>query len=117
MININSIAILMLLIQIIHSIEELTTGFNKQWYLTKLSFRSFFLFEIIHSLFWIAVVFVKDFPYRNNFLLFFIVLMFANGIQHLVWFGFKKSYVPGLITAPFLIALFLIFYFQIGGFL
>ncbi|OGH20775.1 MAG: hypothetical protein A3D74_05630 [Candidatus Levybacteria bacterium RIFCSPHIGHO2_02_FULL_37_13] len=112
MINVEIIPIAMLLVQILHSVEELSTGFHKKWYFTKLSFKTFLIFEIIHNLFWSLVVFIKDFPYRSELLLFFIALMFANGVQHIVWFGFKKKYVPGLITAPIHIVLFFIFYFQ-----
>lgn len=110
--SIEFFAIIFLFVQILHSIEELSTGFHKKWYFTKMSFKTFLTFEIIHNLFWSAAVFIKGFPYRNELLLFFFALMFANGVQHLVWAGFKKSYVPGLITAPIHILVFLIFYFQ-----
>jgi hypothetical protein len=112
MIDINFIATAMFFVQIAHSIEELSTGFNEKWYLAKLSFNTFLTFEIFHNLFWALVVFIKDFPARNQLILFFIALMFANGIQHIVWFGFKKKYVPGLVTAPIHLILFFIFYFQ-----
>ncbi len=110
--NIEITVILMLFVQILHSIEELTMGFHKKWYLMKLSFKTFLIFEIIHNAFWSYVVLNKEVAFRKELLLFFIALMFANGVQHLVWFGFKKKYVPGLLTSPIHIMLFLLFYFQ-----
>ena len=112
MIQIELFATLFLLVQLFHSVEELSTGFHKRWYLTKLSFKTFLIFEIIHNLFWTGVVLIKSVPYRKELLFFFFALMFVNGVQHIVWFGFKKKYVPGLITAPIHIVLFLFFYFQ-----
>lgn len=106
-------AFLMYFIQLTHSIEELSTGFHKKWFLFKMSFKTFLLFEIIHNFFWFTVLFLPEFPYREQLLAFFIVLMLANGIEHLIWAGIVKKYVPGLITAPIHIILFLIFYFQI----
>ena len=63
-------------------------------------------------MFWIFVLLSSSFPSRENFQAFFLVLMFANGIQHLVWWGCEKKYVPGLITAFAHIALFIVFYFK-----
>jgi hypothetical protein len=103
--------IISLLVQLIHSVEELTTGFHKRWYLFKMPFQIFLSFEILFSAFWIFVYF-SSFAYRENFQVFFLILMFANGIQHLVWWGCEKKYVPGLITAFAHIAIFAIFYFK-----
>lgn len=89
-----------LLVQIIHSIEELVTGFHKKWYLFKMPFWIFFLFEIVFSSFWIVVWLWSDFPNRLRFQTFFLILMFVNGVQHLVWAAVTRKYVPGLITAP-----------------
>ena len=100
-------------VQLLHSLEELSTGFNKKWYLYKMPFRTFLAFEIFFSLFWGIVIFYKSFPARDGLLAFFMVLMFANGVQHLVWSGCVKKYVPGLVTAPIHIIIFLVFYFYI----
>ena len=100
-----------LLVQLIHSVEELTTGFHRKWYLFKMPFKVFLSFELLFSAFWIFVFF-SSLPYRENFQAFFLVLMFANGIQHLVWYGWEKKYVPGLITAFAHIAVFIVFYFK-----
>jgi hypothetical protein len=97
-----------------HSAEELSTGFHKQWYLFKMSFRTFLIFEIFFSSFFILILFSTAFPYRNLIQELFLVLMFANGVQHLVWWGALKKYVPGLITAFVHIGVFLVFYFTIN---
>lgn len=101
-----------LLIQVIHAIEELTTGFNKKWYAFKIPFWVFLAFEIIFEGFWIAVWLLQDFPNRTLLQAFFLALMFANGVQHIVWAGNVKKYVPGLITAPVHIIVFLVYYFK-----
>ena len=102
-----------LLVQLFHSIEELSTGFHKKWYLFTMPFWVFLAFEIAFSLFWIVVLVNRTFPNRELFQTSFLVLMFANGIQHLVWWRAKKKYVPGLITAFLHIFVFLIFYSQV----
>jgi hypothetical protein len=101
-----------LFVQLAHSVEELTTGFHRRWYLFKMPFRVFLSFELLFSAFWIFVSLLSSFPNRENFQAFFLVLMFANGIQHLVWWGCEKNYVPGLITAFAHIAVFIVFYFK-----
>lgn len=105
-------ALILFGVQLLHSIEELSTGFHKKWYLFKMPFWVFLAFEILFTLFWAAVLFVQTFPYRENLLAFFILLMFANGVQHIVWWGWAKKYIPGLITAFIHVVIFMIFYFQ-----
>lgn len=104
-------ASLMYLVQVCHSVEELSTGFHKKWYLFKMPFNIFLTFEILHNIFWGLVIFTNFIPFKEMLTAFFIALMFANGIQHLVWFGVEKKYVPGLVTAPIHIIVFLVFYF------
>jgi len=110
---INHFALLIYLVQLAHSVEELSTGFHSKWYLFKMSFWVFLGFEILFNIFWGAVLFFNQFPSREYLLVFFIALMFANGVQHIVWAGVVKKYVPGFITAPLHICLFLMFYYQI----
>src|SRR3989338_5368201 len=98
---------LSLLIQLVHSIEELSTGFHRKWYLFKMPFWVFLTFELVFSLFWIFVLLFPTLPYRSNIQAVFLMLMFANGIQHIVWAYSVKKYVPGLITAPIHIIIFL----------
>ncbi len=104
--------ILSLATQLVHSIEELTTGFHKQYYLFKMSFKAFLAFEILFTLFWVGVLLLPDSPSKGYLQAFFLILMFANGVQHLVWWGTVKKYVPGLITAFVHAALFLAFYYK-----
>lgn len=111
--SLESFYLLSLIIQIVHSIEELSTGFHKKWYLVKIPLKLFFIWEISFSIFWLLVFILKNFPGRENLMLFFLALMFANGVQHLVWVGSVKKYVPGLLTAPIHIIVFLVFYYTV----
>jgi hypothetical protein len=108
--DLESFYILSLSVQVIHSIEELSTGFHKRWYLFKMPFWAFLVFEICFSGFWIVVLMNPIFPYRSTLQLFFLLLMFANGIQHFVWWGNVKKYVPGLLTAPIHIIIAIIYF-------
>lgn len=103
--------IILLALQCVHSLEELSTGFHKKWYLFTMPFVVFLVFELLFQAFCIFVFFSPEFPYRITLMAFFNLLMFANGVQHLVWAGVVKKYVPGLVTAPLFIATFLLFYF------
>ncbi len=100
-------------IQLLHSIEELSTGFHKKWYFFTMHFWLFLLFEICFSLFWGLVIFTDFIPYKRELSEFFLLLMFANGVQHVVWFGWTKKYVPGLITALAHIGWFVYVYFNL----
>lgn len=102
--------VISLVVQIAHSIEELSTGFHKKWYVFKMPFWVFLVFEIVFNGFWIVVFLLQDFPSRTHLQAFFLALMFANGVQHVVWAGNVKKYVPGLITAVLHIIIFLIYY-------
>lgn len=102
-----------LAVQIAHAIEELSTGFHKKWYLVRMPFWVFLVFELVFEGFWIVVYLFQDFPNRAVLQAFFLALMFANGVQHLVWAGSVKKYVPGLLTAPIHIIIFLVFYFTV----
>ncbi len=104
--------VLSLFVQLIHSVEELSTGFHKKWYLFKMPFWVFLTFEILFALFWFAVLLIDTLPIRESLQKFFLFLMLANGVQHLIWWRFAKKYVPGLITAPLHIGVFLTFYFS-----
>ncbi len=105
-----------LMVQLAHSFEELSTGFHKKWYAFKMPFWVFLTFELCFSAFWIMVLLLPGFPYRIYLQEFFLALMFANGVQHIVWWGATKKYVPGLITAPIHILIFLTFYFRLLAF-
>ncbi len=102
-----------LIVQLFHSVEELSTGFHRKWYLFKMPFWVFLSFEIIFTAFWLLVLFTPTFPYRETLQGFFLVLMLANGIQHIIWSGVVKKYAPGLVTAPLHVLVFVVYYFQI----
>jgi len=104
--------LLMLGIQLAHSIEELANDFHKLFPLFKMSFRFFFSFEIIFFSFWSAIFLFQDFVFRDQFMLLFIFLMLVNGIWHSIWWMTKRKYVPGIYTAPLFILVFLLFHFN-----
>lgn len=111
--EISTFFIISLIIQLFHSTEELSTGFHKKWYLFKMPFWQFLSFEIVFTLFWVVIPLVVEPPSKEYLQAFFLVLMFANGVQHMIWWGVAKKYVPGLITAFAHIAVFMTFYFKV----
>ncbi|MFA6274359.1 MAG: HXXEE domain-containing protein [Candidatus Paceibacterota bacterium] len=113
MINLELFFAISLLIQLAHSCEELLTGFHRKWFFIKMSFLTFLLLDTVCSLFFVLVFIFPNFPYRIFLQYFFLLLMFANGVEHIVWWGSIKKYVPGLVTAFLHIFLFCIFYFQL----
>ena len=89
-----------LFVQIAHSIEELAMGFHKKWYLFKMPFWFFLVFEIVFESFWIAVwLFIE--PKVSDI-----------KAAHLSGAGNVKKYVPGLVTAPIHMIVFLVFYLR-----
>ena|SRR3989338_2953006 len=104
-----------LLLQVLHSIEESAMGFYKAFPLVQMRLRTFLLFEVVFISFWFFVFLFRPSDMKEILMHSFTLLMFANGLWHLVWFGFFKKfkkYVPGLVTAFFHVFLFLIFYFS-----
>lgn len=100
-------------IQFFHSIEELSNGFHEKFPLAKMKFKTFLILEVLFFGFWVAVFVFKNLQYREQLMAIFNILMFANGLWHMVWWGIAKKYVPGLITAPLFVITFIIFYFRI----
>lgn len=98
-------------IQILHSIEELIQGFHKNNFFIPMSFGFFLMFEILFTSFWIFLFLFGSGIIQEVLMLAFLVTMFANGIWHCVWAKIVNKYVPGLITAPLHIIVFLAFYF------
>lgn len=86
-------------IQLVHSLEEMLTGFHKKWFFVPMPFWVFFTFEMILFLISLLVIFTNIFPFKEVFLKFYLLLMFANGVEHTVWLMWKKKYVPGLLTS------------------
>ncbi len=103
---------LSLLVQLVHVGEELSTGFHKKWYLFKMPLWVFLLFEIVFEGFWISVFLFHSFPSRSFLQTLFLILMFANGVQHIIWSGVVKKYDPGLTISFINIIIFLSFYFR-----
>lgn len=102
-----------LLVQVAHSLEELATGFHKKWFAFQMPFIVFLIFEVMFTSFFVSVLFNETFPFRSTIQAFFLLLMFLNGVQHVVWSACVRKYVPGLITAPFHIIVFTVFYFKV----
>ena len=73
---------ILLIIQCLHSLEELSTGFHRKWYLFSMPFSVFLTFEIAFLLFWMFVWLTPTLSYRESLMAFFNLLMFANGVQH-----------------------------------
>lgn len=105
--------LLFLVTQIFHSLEEVATGFHKRFPLFTMPLWLFIVFELLfQGFFWL--VFSQD-PFEMKVVLghVFALLMFANGLWHIVWWGIEKRYVPGLLTAPILLVEFVVFYFAV----
>ena len=77
--------VVLLVIQFLHSIEELSTGFHKKWYLFTMPFWVFLLFEILFLSFWACIWLIADFPNRTVLMYSFNILMLTNGVQHIIW--------------------------------
>jgi hypothetical protein len=95
--------------QLIHSQEEVWTGFHKRWFF-KMSRRAFVSFEVVFSAIILAYMIWPNLPFANVYMPLFALLMFANGVEHVVWAAIEKRYVPGLVTAPIFLIIFA-FYF------
>lgn len=111
--NASKYALGFLFLQFIHSLEEQLGDFHSRWPLMKISRTQFAIFEILFQFFWFLPFLFKDFMARDVMLWVFPLLMFANGIWHVIWFWFfekGKRYVPGLLTAPLFIVLFIQMY-------
>ena len=104
---------ILVIIQLLHSQEEIWGKFEKRWPVWKMSREFFVTVEILFSALLILMFFIPTLPYRYQFMVFFNWFMFANGIWHMMWAAIEKRYVPGLITAPFFIIVFSIFYFNL----
>ncbi len=101
------------IIYLLHSQEEIYTHFEKVWPLWRMSREFFITMEVLLSILLISVIFIKIYPYRIYLMSVFNLLMFANGIWHITGAVTLKKYIPGLITAPFAVIIFLIYYIQL----
>ena len=101
------------LTQLVHSQEEIWAGFHKRWFLFTMPRWVFIGFEMLFSLPIIIYLVNPNLPYANGYLQVFAILMFINGIEHIVWALVEKKYVPGLITAPIFVIIFLGYFISI----
>ncbi len=97
------------LIQVLHSVEEISTRFEKRWPLWRMRRSTFVIFEIAFTALFLSALFFSP-SFEVMFAKAFIALMFANGIWHIFWAGSEKRYVPGLITAPLHVLNFIIYF-------
>ncbi len=97
-------------LQVIHSQEEIYTGFHNKWPVFSLSKKAFVAFELAFSLFIVSMFFIRALTFRDLWFYLFNLLMFANGVEHLIWAASVKKYVPGLISSFALTAFFLYYY-------
>jgi Protein of unknown function with HXXEE motif len=107
--------LLIVLVQGLHSIEE---SFGKLWEvyppatflsgLVSLNLKTGFIIInvglfIILTLTWLTT-FSKSYSTRGLLWL-WVILEIINGVGHCIWAIIRRSYVPGLATAPILIIL------------
>ena len=102
--------VLLGLTQFAHSQEEIWTGFHRRWFVFTMPRWAFITFEILFSLPIIAYIVKPGLPFAHWFMPLFALVMLVNGIGHIVWGLVKGGYVPGLMTAPLLIAVFCAYY-------
>ena len=98
------------IVQLIHSQEEIWTGFHKKWFLFRMPKWVFLTFEAVLSAAIITYLFKPHLAGATIFMPWFIFAMLLNGMEHVIWAAVKKGYVPGLATAPLFILLFVPFY-------
>jgi hypothetical protein len=101
------------ILQIIHSQEEIWTGFHEKWFVFSMPRWLFLTFEFVLSATIITYTFKPQLNGADHFMQWFIFAMLLNGIEHIVWAAVKKTYVPGLVTAPFFVLLFAAYYKQL----
>lgn len=101
--------------QLIHSQEEIWTGFHKRWFVFTMPRRVFIAFEVVFSIPIIAYLINPELPFANGYMQVFAILMFINGLEHIIWAMVEKKYVPGLITAPIFIVIFILYYLVLQG--
>jgi hypothetical protein len=103
------------MVQLVHSQEEIWAGFHNKWFAAKLPLWLFVSFEIVLSVTIISYIINPNFAGADIFMPWFIFVMLLNGMEHIIWAAVKKSYVPGLITAPIFIILFALYYAWLIG--
>ena len=82
---------IMLAVQFLHSVEELTSRFHERCPFFSVSLRTFVLSQVLFLAFWVFILLYHGMPFRDLLMAFFIVLMFVNGVAHVVWWGDRKE--------------------------
>ncbi len=103
------------LTQLLHSQEEIWTGFHRRWFLFTMPRWVFIVFEILFSIPIIAYLLNPGLPFANGYMQVFAILMFVNGLEHIIWAMVERKYVPGLVAAPIFIIIFLFYYLALLG--
>lgn len=102
--------VLLGLIQLVHSQEEIWTNFHKKWFVFTMPRWLFITLEAFLSLTIIAYIAKPDLPLAHWYMPLFALIMLINGVGHIVWALIARKYVPGLTTAPLFIAVFVFYY-------
>ena len=105
--------VLLGIIQLVHSQEEIWTGFHKRWFVFTMPRWVFITFEVLFSLPIIAYISDSHLPFTNVYMPAFALTMLINGIEHIVWGLVSKKYVPGLVTAPLFVIVFVFYYISL----
>ena len=98
------------LTQLVHSQEEIWTGFNRIWFVFTMPLWAFVAFEVLFSVPIVAYIVDPKLPLAHWYMPLFALVMLINGVGHIVWGLVERRYVPGLITAPFFVVLFSLYY-------
>lgn len=102
--------VLLGLTQLVHSQEEIWTNFHKRWFVFTMPRWAFVTFEVLFAIPIVVYMVNPNLPLASIYMSAFALVMFINGIGHIVWALVEKSYVPGLITAPVFVAIFVFYY-------
>ncbi len=101
------------LTQLVHAQEEIWANFHKRWFVFTMPRWIFITFEVVFSAVIVAYIVKADLAFAGIFVPLFCLTMFVNGIGHIVWGLVTKKYVPGLVTAPILSILFVLYFISL----
>lgn len=100
-------------IQLIHSQEEIWTNFHRRWFVFKMPRYVFVAFEMLLSALIVIYIVNPNIAPIKYVLPIFALTMLINGVGHVIWSLVEKRYVPGLVTAPAFIIIFLAYFFEL----
>ena len=102
------------IVQLIHSQEEIWTDFHKKWFVFKMPRWFFVTFESVLSLTILFYILKPSLLPIQVVLPMFALAMLVNGVGHIVWGLVERKYVPGLITAPLFLAIFVMYFINLA---